>query len=328
MNMKNIYFALVFLPNLLFSQKEQKESSYGERFLQNCVVHSNNTLQYRVTTGTVDLNQYFSGGVEITPFDFLQAEHAINYDFPYWIEDQIVGFKVPIEGIVRKKISGIEFGKSLTVGTPYFSLRLNFASSGRLEEPSPFMQPKIIGPLTKQLLNGSDQKFIRNLSKNAVQSLANQQSIVRGRVDIIFEMNLKNAVHPNLKQKDKIWNSNIYPYYVYKSVDASNRIGVIESFDSKESIDQKIDNMQLGTLGGYTKEIGEVLVNYINNKVFLPAGYPIYHGFGCRAETGIKFKKYFKLNATVDYNVLYNKAKGVNPLKSTAFQIGLQVGNF
>lgn len=325
---------IVILLIALFSPVcAQDPPRYWGRFFQNCELQSGNTFQYRTTSNSLDLEQFFgTEGVHVSEEKWHDVEDEIGINFPGWVDDQVIGLRVPLDQQLSRHIQGFEFVQCLTVGLPYLQGKLRWASAGQLERMSPFAQPARIWGLASELFAGDYARFVTETSKAAIEHNLNQQTLVRGRIDLLLALNIKNLIWWRLdyaplyfgKKQQWTLDGNLYPYWVWKSFDASNRIGVAEGFSTEAWLDDAIDGGLL--FEDLSDDAVGLLTDYIDQQLFVPAGWPMYTGGGIQAEVEVQWKNHTSFHLGIDYSRLSNGANGVSAVESLCFSASLQVG--
>ena len=304
---------------LLLASCLHAQSTYLSRFLGHSTIGINNGIQYRQSSATIDLNQYF-GSARVDQSDIQAIEKSTGIDIPLGAENILMEIKIPATGTVSQKTQGIELIKSITVGIPYLQTSLAWSGRGRLEDPA-IQQGKIfslLGDLVK-----SRQLFLQQLAIEGIKAKAAQQSIIRGRIDLQIELNVANIINYKLReQKQKRWklSANIFPYWI-SSLDASNRIGIIEAIDTKEVIKSEVEKLHIP----FASDITEIATDIIDNKLFVPTN-PFYNGFGAKGLIQIKYKKAFQLGWFIDYSNINNGQNGIKSIKSLSSNINLKIG--
>jgi hypothetical protein len=329
-----ILLTALFSP--IIGQNNEEEPRYWTRFAQHLIVQNTNQLQYRETYSELDLQKFFgTEGIQVSIEQWKRVENDLGVNFPGWIDDQIVGFRLPLDHNIQRRVSGFEFVQGITIGLPYIQGRIQWASAGRLEQMSPFAQPARVWSLATELVRGDYPAFAENVTTAAIEHYLNQQALVRGRIDMIFELNIRNIIRYKLNHQPiflgakRNWSldGNLFPYWVWKSFDASNRIGVAEGFRTQDNLDQQIEKIQAGPLfEDLLKDASGLLSTYIDRQIFVPAGWPLYNGYGCRGELVLKLRNSISFTAMVEYNQLSNNARGVSPVQSWSFSAGVRTG--
>ncbi|USN55197.1 MAG: hypothetical protein H6765_00910 [Candidatus Peribacteria bacterium] len=292
-----------------------------------------NSFQYRITSNSINLEQFFgTEGVQVSEEKWKDVEDEVGIDFPGWLDDQVVGLRVPLDQNISRRIQGFEFMQSMTIGLPYIQGQIRWAAAGRLERMSPFAQPERIWGLASELFAGRYYDFIASTSTAAIEHELNKQTLVRGRIDLLLALNIKNLIWWRLdyaplyfgKKQQWTLDGNLYPYWVWKSFDASNRIGVAEGFSTQAWLDDAIDGGPL--FEDLTDDAVGLLTDYIDQQLFVPAGWPLYTGFGGRAEIELQWRAHTSFMLGIDYSHLHNDARGVSPVQSVCFTAALRVG--
>jgi hypothetical protein len=328
---------LVVLATFTVEAQTSTSPSYGVRFVNNMVLELGTTYQYRSSSSTVHMPSFFGDGTgsgpSITPQIWGDFERTIGINFPGSIDAQFVGTQIPVAEYVNTQHKVFEFQQNFVVGLPYIQARVQWANNGRLSPRDPFVQPSILR-LGAQLIDG-DPNVITSITSRYLEHSLAQDALVRGRLDIQLELNMKNMLFYKLQSQPIPMNGsgslsldiNVYPYYIVRSFDASHRIGSLQGFGVDDFLAQEIEAVDIpAPVRGVLQDGLPVLARIIDRSIFVPAGLPLYKGYGLRTEGRLYIGPALVLNASVDYSQISNAARGVDPIASTTFSCGIKVG--
>jgi hypothetical protein len=287
---------------------------YFSRFLSHSVVDVNNGIQYRYSTSTVDLEQYFDA--KINQSDIHDVENQIGFNIPIGVENILMDIN-PLTGVRTQSFRGFEITKSVTLGIPYAQASIQWGK-GRMEQPSIY-SAKSIGLIADLLTDRSH--LLEELAIAALKEEASKP-LISGRVDLRVELNMYNIISPSLKSSPyKKWriSGNVYPYWV-TSLDASNNVGLV-SPNASEMVNAELSKLHIP----FADDITSMATSIINSKLFLPTN-PFYNGFGIKTLLQVKYKKAIQFGWLVDYSEIKNGQRGVSPIKSLASSINIRFG--
>jgi hypothetical protein len=325
---------MIFIAAVMMTCFHANGQSYGKRFVNHIVFDIGTSLQYRKSERTIHTPTFFGGDVAITPQVWGDFERVLGINFPGIVDNQFVGLEIPLPQYVHNTVRGFEFQNQFTIGIPYLQARVQWASGGRLEKMSPFQQPSRLLKLAGGLLSEASD-FVPEVTQMAIEHSIYQDAIVRGRVDLQLEANMRNLLAYKLNSKPLTLNSsgsfsmdiNVYPYLVLRSFDASNRFGSAQGFGVDDVITQNIMDADIPSgfrdvlLGG-----SQLLTQMMDRTIFVPVGTPLYKGYGGRGVVDLYMGKAITLSMNVDYSRLSNNTRGVDPTTSLVYSAGLKIG--